>query len=85
MRSERAPKCLLHPPHLACVQTSRWRSARVPPIIEISANIKSPIALAASQCPTSRDFVPWRFLDAGELSVRTVSSLPRPKTSTQGD
>jgi hypothetical protein len=24
-------------------------------------------------CHTSRDFVHWRFLDAGELSLRTVS------------
>src|SRR6185436_10301420 len=24
-----------------------------------------------SRCPTSRDFVPWRFLDAGQLSVRS--------------
>src|SRR5215510_5778943 len=29
-----------------------------------------------SRCPTSRDFVPWRFLDAGQLSVRSISSLP---------
>jgi hypothetical protein len=35
------------------------------PIIETAANIRSPIALAASRCQTSRDFVPWRFLDAG--------------------
>ena len=34
------------------------------------------IALAASQCPTSSDFVPWRFLDAGQLSLPNVSSLP---------
>jgi hypothetical protein len=38
-----------------------------------------PIALAASQCPISRDFVPWRFLDAGPLSVRSVSLLPASK------
>ena len=30
-------------------------------------------------CPTSRDFVHWRFLDAGELSLRTVSLLPASK------
>ena len=40
MRSERAPKCLLYSPDLACVQTSRWRRAGVPPIIKIGANIK---------------------------------------------
>jgi hypothetical protein len=27
-------------------------------------------------CHTSRDFVPWRFLDAGQLSLPSVSSLP---------
>src|SRR5215471_10942269 len=32
---------------------------------ELGAHIKSSIALAASQCPTPRDFVPWRFSDAG--------------------
>jgi hypothetical protein len=31
------------------------------------------------QCPTSRDFVPWRFLDAGQLSLPSVSSLPASK------
>jgi hypothetical protein len=40
-RSERPPKGLLHSPDLACDQTCRWRRAGVPPIIEISANIKS--------------------------------------------
>src|SRR5262245_1823029 len=25
-----------------------------------------------SRCPTSRDFVPWRFLDAGQLSARSL-------------
>jgi hypothetical protein len=38
-----------------------------------------PIALAASHCPTARDFVPWRFLDAGSLSGRSVSLLPASK------
>ena len=43
MRSERAPKCLLHAPDLACLQTSQARSpAGVTPTIEIGANIKSP-------------------------------------------
>jgi hypothetical protein len=37
------------------------------------------IALAASECPTSRDCVPWRFLDAGQLSLPSVSSLPASK------
>ena len=41
-----------------------------------------PITLAASQCPTARDFVPWRFLVAGRFSARSVSSSRRPKTCT---
>ena len=44
-----------------------------------------PIALAASQCPTARDFVPWRFLVAGRFSARSVSSSRRPKTCTGSD
>ncbi|MET4279846.1 MULTISPECIES: hypothetical protein, partial [unclassified Bradyrhizobium] len=32
---------------------------------------------------TSRDFVPWRFLDAGQASVLRVSRCRRPKTCTQ--
>ncbi|MET4484338.1 hypothetical protein ABIB66_008910, partial [Bradyrhizobium sp. F1.13.3] len=34
---------------------------------------------------TSRDFVPWRFLDAGQASVLRVSRCRRPKTCTRGD
>ena len=41
-RSERPPKCLLRSPNLASLQTSSWRRAGVPPIIEIGANINSP-------------------------------------------
>ena len=44
-----------------------------------------PIALAASQCPTARDFVPWRFLVAGRFSAWSVSSSRRPKTCTGTD
>src|ERR1700757_4562901 len=38
-----------------------------------------------SRCPTSRDFVPWRFLDAGQLSARVFHCYRRPKTSTQAE
>src|ERR1700737_76566 len=34
------------------------------------------------RCPTSRDFVPWRFLDAGRHSPWKRSSCRRPKTCT---
>jgi hypothetical protein len=33
--------------------------------------------------PHSRDFVHWRFLDAGELSLRTVSLLPASKNQNR--
>ena len=36
-------------------------------------------ARCSAGCHTSRDFVPWRFLDAGQLSVRSVSVLPASK------
>ena len=42
MRSERSPRCLLHAPDLACVQTCRSRPAGVAPTIELGADIKSP-------------------------------------------
>src|SRR5271166_3955833 len=42
-----------------------------------------PIALAAQPLPTSRDFVPCRFLDAARLSARRLSSCRRPKTWTR--
>jgi hypothetical protein len=42
MRSERPPKCLLHSPDLRHVHTRRWRRARVPPTIELGADVKSP-------------------------------------------
>jgi hypothetical protein len=35
---------------------------------DLAALISIPIALPASQCPTSCDFVPWRFSDAGLAS-----------------
>jgi hypothetical protein len=37
------------------------------------------------QCPISRDFVPWRFLDAGRLTPPNASSFRRPKTCTRSD
>ncbi len=37
------------------------------------------------RCPTSRDFVPWRFSDAGRRSAWIASSCRHPKTCTIGD
>src|ERR1700720_3766775 len=37
------------------------------------------------RCPTSRDFVPWRFSDAGRPSRWRLRQCRRPKTCTQAD
>ena len=37
------------------------------------------------RCPTSRDFVPWRFSDAGRRSAWIASSCRHPKTCTTSD
>jgi len=37
------------------------------------------------RCPTSRDFVPWRFSDAGRRSAWIASSCRHPKTCTTCD
>src|SRR6202171_748363 len=37
------------------------------------------------RCPTSRDFVPWRFSDAGRRSAWIASSWRHPKTCTEAD
>jgi hypothetical protein len=42
-------------------------------------------ARCSAGCHTSRDFVPWRFLDAGQLSARVFHCCRRPKTSTNSD
>jgi hypothetical protein len=36
--------------------------------------------LEAAGCPTPRDFVPWRFSDAGRISVWLAQHCRRPKT-----
>jgi hypothetical protein len=59
--------------------------ARVALTIESGAGIKSSQRPPLSRCPTSRDFVPWRFLDAGQLSARVFHCCRRPKTSTTAD
>jgi hypothetical protein len=74
IRSEPTPKCLLNAPDLACVQTSRWGRAGVPPIIEIGTNITQHSLPASAQLPaTSRLGAFWR----------TVSLLPASKKLAQ--
>src|SRR5882757_7809841 len=37
------------------------------------------------RCPTSRDFVPWRFSDAGRRTAWIASSCRHPKTCTEAE
>src|ERR1700756_2790960 len=52
-------------------------ASRLPPRAPPTCDPHS--ARCSAGCHTSRDFVPWRFLDAGQLSLRSVSSLPASK------
>jgi hypothetical protein len=42
MRSKRTPRCTLHAPDLACLQTYRSHPASVTSTIELGVSIKSP-------------------------------------------
>jgi len=44
----------------------------------------NPHSAAAQPGPTSRDFLPWRFLDACQLSVPSASFLPASKNLHRG-
>src|SRR5262245_26525395 len=50
-------------------QTGWSHRPNVATTIETWRRHQFPIVLAASHCPTARDFVPWRFLVAGRFSV----------------
>jgi hypothetical protein len=52
---------------------------RCTPTIHELIVLTLPSTCCTAGCPTSRNFVPWRFLDAGQLSLPSVSSLPASK------
>ena len=52
-------------------------ASRLPSRVVPTCNPHS--ARCSARCHTSRDFVPWRFLDAGQLILWSVSSLPASK------
>src|SRR6516225_9212321 len=65
------------PPRLS-THPDRFLAALHPP--STSALTSNPhSARCPSRGPTSRDFVPWRFLDACQLSVPSPSLLPASK------
>ena len=49
-----------------------------------SAPTSIPIALAANHCPTARDFVPWRFSDAGQIRAWSSTPSRRPRNLHKG-
>jgi hypothetical protein len=85
MHSACPPRCPLDSPELPCIPTCTSSGAALAPYHREQRRHAIPIALAASHCPTARDFVPWRFLVAGRFSAWSVSSSRRPKTCTKPD
>src|SRR6267378_1081622 len=57
----------------------QWTSSRSPPTYDPHST------RCTAGCHTSRDFVPWRFSDAGRRSAWIASSCRRPKTYTMAD
>ena len=64
------------PPRLS-THPGRFLAVLRPP--SRSSLTSNPHSAAAQPGPTSRDFVPWRFLDARQLSVPSASFLPASK------
>jgi len=84
IRSTRRPRYPLHASRLPSAHPCRSPDASIAPTITAGAKIKSPQRSRHSRRETSRDFVPWRFLDAGRLSATRLSSLPASKNLVWG-
>jgi len=67
------PRCPLHSPGLPCMQTCTSSGVVLARHHREQRRHAIPIALAASHCPTARDFVPWRFF--GRRPLQRVVSL----------
>ncbi len=67
--------------HAACRLSNQCRpSIHQPPVDEFRMPDST---RCTAGCHTSRDFVPWRFSDAGRRSAWIASSCRRPKTYTR--
>jgi hypothetical protein len=69
----------LHSPGLTCMRACTSPRAGVASTIEIATNMRSHSTRCTAGCHTFHDFVHWRFSDAGQLSLPSVSSLPASK------
>jgi hypothetical protein len=83
MNSVCPPRCPLHSPGLTCMRACASPRAGAASTIEIATNIHPHSTRCTAGCHTSRDFVHWRFSDAGRRSAWIASSCRRPKTYTQ--
>jgi hypothetical protein len=72
-------KCLM-PPIYATIDAAVKTRGRVHSLRRRQIHIAP-----AYRCPTNRDFLPWRFSDAGRKSAWMVSAFRRPKTCTARD
>jgi hypothetical protein len=69
--------------------TARLRCDREQPVLQLRKtwlrmSVPAAAVYRASGLDVMVDFVPWRFLDAGQSSVRSVSSLPASKNQHKG-
>jgi hypothetical protein len=84
MHSACPPRCLRHSRWLLSTRAYPSARAGVALIIESGANRQFSQRSRPRRRQTSRDFVPWRFLDAGRLSARSLSSCQHPKPAQCG-
>ena len=68
-----------------CMPSRPVHPSKKLPGTQITYRSKISIAPAALPLHTSRDFVPWHFLDAGRRSAWIASSCRHPKTCTIRD
>jgi hypothetical protein len=77
--------CSFTPTHATMVRRKPIAATALIQPQQAQACGKIPVAPAAPPSHTSRDLVPWRFLDACRKSAPTVSASRRPKTCTEAD
>ena len=85
-RQSRRARCglLVHPDLLSMALQKVHRRNRCCPTSYPTLR-PNPHNAAAPPCPTSRDFLPWRFSNAGRRNAWIASSCRRPKTCTARD
>jgi hypothetical protein len=75
-------RSLVHTDARAHAWRKTIRRNRSAPAFSSPSSRQNPHSARCSAAPTSRNFVPWRFSDAGRRSAWIASSSRRPKTCT---